>query len=111
MSNNDKSQNLIPTQFRSIIYCVAIRHGGKMEWEFVFEQYKTEINLNSKDDLRFGLTCANELWQTNAYLNVQLNEKLTQSKDCITGLRYGMFSSSLLTWNFVKENWDKLFKR
>jgi aminopeptidase N len=111
MNNNDKLKNLIPKKFRSIVYCAAIKHGGKLEWEFALEQYKTEINLNSKENLRFGLSCANELWQVNAYLNMQLNEKHTQSKDCIGGLRYGMFSSSWLTWSFVKENWDKLFDR
>ena len=108
---NEKNVNLIPKKLRSIVYCSAIKHGGKLEWQFLFEQYKSEMNLNSKNDFRFGLACSHELWQISTYLSMQMNEKYTIKKDCITGLRYAIVGSSLMTWNFVKENWDDLFKR
>ncbi len=108
---NEKSVNLIPKKLRPIVYCSAIKHGGKLEWKFLFEQYKSEMNWHSKNDLRFGLACSYELWQISTYLSMQLKEKYTMEKDCITGLRYAMVGSSLMTWNFVKENWDILFKK
>ena len=101
----------MPKKFRSLIFCTGIKYGGKLEWSFVFEQYKSENETKLKKELQFGLSCSKETWQVNTYLNLQLNQKYTQEKDRLLGLGYAVSRSSLLAWNFVQNNWEELSKK
>ena len=110
---NDNTVNLIPKKYRSLVYCTAINHGSGTDWIFAFEQYKVEDNLNNKNDLAFGMSCVRDPNYINTYLSAQLNEKYTRVQDGLTGIRYALSNmfSTMLTWNFIKNNWDELFKK
>jgi hypothetical protein len=44
----------IPKNYRSFVYCVAIKNGGWREWAFAWKQYEVEKDLVSKKSLQYG---------------------------------------------------------
>ena len=110
---NDENVNSIPKNFRSFVYCTAIKYGTRSEWNFALDQYKKEVDSNSKKELQYGLSCSKEPWLINNFLNNQLDQRITRKQDAATGIIYSLFNpySNIITWNFVKNNWNELVKR
>ena len=110
---NDENVNNIPKNFRSFVYCTAVKYGSRHEWNFALNQYKKEVDSNSRKELQYGMSCTKEPWLINNYLNNQLDQSITRKQDGATGIIYSLFNpySNLITWNFVKNNWDELVKR
>jgi hypothetical protein len=44
----------IPKNYRSFVYCVAIKNGGWREWAFAWKQYEAEKDPVSKKSLQYG---------------------------------------------------------
>lgn len=110
---NTPSVNNIPKNYRSLVYCTAIKYGSNLEWEFALEQYIHESDSNSRKELQSGMSCTREPWIMNKFLNYQLNDSITRKQDSLFGLSYAASHSysNLLTWNFVKNNWNELLAR
>ena len=100
----------VPGNYRSFIYCTAIRNGGVKEWEFASIQYDKSQQANEKQNLQLGMSCTKQQWLISRYLNDQLNPAKVRLQDAQTGIsRMGLTSyGNLITWNFIKENWDFL---
>ena len=94
------------------MYCTAIREGGEKEWNFAWEQYKSETNANAKNTLQSGMSCSRQPWIISNFLSNQIGP-FVRTQDGISGLRAAAVKaeSNLKTWNFIKENWDLLFLR
>ncbi len=110
---NDENVNNIPKNFRSFVYCTAIKYGTTSEWNFALDQYKKEVDSNSKKELQNGMSCSKEPYLINKFLNNQLDQRITRKQDAATGIIYSLFNpySNIITWNFVKNNWNELVKR
>ena len=39
-SINPDEENNVPTDFRAVVYCTAIRHGNDEDWDFLWERYR-----------------------------------------------------------------------
>lgn len=72
-----------------------------------------EIESSAKDILHQAMSCSKEPWLIKRYLNDQLNETKVRRQDSIRGIISAARTQhgSLITWNFMKENWPELFER
>jgi hypothetical protein len=90
------------------VYCNALKHGGQVEFDFLFKQLKTSRSL-SKMDYLIGLSCAREPWQLDKFLFDRLHnsnsEYMTDLENVVTHS-----SNHLLVWHFIKNNWIELNK-
>jgi aminopeptidase N len=102
----------IPADYRQFVYCTAIKHGSKIEWEFASSAYDTEMDASSRRKLQYAMSCTKEPWLITRYLNDQLNYTKVRRQDTILGLRYGLINSYShpFAWNFIKQNWLHLIE-
>lgn len=107
------SVNNIPSSYRSLVYCTAIKAGSLKEFEFASEQYDRETDANRRNELQSGMSCTTEAWIIKRFLEDQINEKKVRPQDTLSGLRSAATKSNAnaITWNFVKENWNLLYER
>jgi aminopeptidase N len=103
----------IPANYRTLVYCTAIRHGGVREWEFASSQYDKELSATQRGYLQQGMACTKESWLISRYLNDQINATKVRPQDAISGLSAAAVrsSSNMRTWTFFTENWDILISK
>ncbi|XP_072036065.1 aminopeptidase N-like [Amphiura filiformis] len=109
---NDASNNPIDGDFRSTVYCAAIRAGGQDEWMFAFEQYQNTTIASEKATLRGAMGCSTQPWILSTYLAYSLDPDKIRAQDrvnVIYSVAYNPAGSSL-AWDFFRANWDFLRK-
>lgn len=99
----------IPNDKRSLVYCEGIKQGSEVEWDFVYEKYHNETDKNKRNQLLYGLSCSREPWLINKYFNMHSH----YSEDSLMSLTYGLQHSHsyLITWNYIRENWNLLIQK
>ncbi|KAF0040887.1 hypothetical protein F2P81_006785 [Scophthalmus maximus] len=97
----------IHSNLRSTIYCQAVAHGGRREWEFAWKKYQTSVDTSEKDQLLLALSCTKEIWLLNRYLEYTLNPEKIRLMDTDTAIQYvaGNVAGQTLAWNFIRANW------
>jgi hypothetical protein len=98
--------NNIPDALQATVYCTAVRHGGRAEFDFLFKKITSYQSSHDQDSMLSGLACTNEHWQ----LVRLLNSRLVRGDDGLLNV-VGGSSSHLIAWDFIKNNWSLLFKR
>ncbi|XP_064471424.1 aminopeptidase N-like [Ornithodoros turicata] len=106
---NDDS--FIPPNFRSFVYCTAIKHGDFLDWEFVWQRYLNSTIASQKIMLLSALGCSREPWIMNSYLKKVITPNSgVRRQDAITVFR--SVAGSATGWNiafqFLMEHWDKI---
>ena len=76
-------------------------------------RYLTENDLTFKKQLHKELAKTNNTELLEKYLNDQLNETKVNREDCLSGIQYCIYNpvAHIITWNFVKTNWDLLYEK
>ncbi|GBP44106.1 Aminopeptidase N [Eumeta japonica] len=62
------TNNPIPLDLRSTVYCVGARRGGIGEWRFLFERYARSNVAAARTAAMLALACTNEVWLLEQYL-------------------------------------------
>jgi aminopeptidase N len=103
----------IPANYRSFVYCTAIKYGSINYWELAYNQYINENDINHQIALQESLSCTKEPWLLSRFLNDQINETKVKKNDGIVGINHAIESpySKSITWNFIKQNWNILQAR
>ena len=65
----------INANLKGVTYCNAIAEGGEEEWQFGWSQYQASEVATEKASLLNSLTCAEEVWLLNRYLNMSLYQE------------------------------------
>lgn len=101
--------NDIPLNLRSIAYCTAIRNGYQAEFDFLFNKLnQEESGTKNRADFLLGLSCTSDPFTLNRFLN----DRFKNSRDIVTvlGNRLSKAFSLEPEWEFIKFNWDDLYK-
>ncbi|KAI9580704.1 hypothetical protein GQX74_013205 [Glossina fuscipes] len=69
-SANPQDNNHIPVDIRPIVYCTAIRHGGKDDWNFLWQIYLASNVASEKHAIIFSLSCSNNATILRTYINM-----------------------------------------
>ncbi|XP_065722166.2 aminopeptidase Ey isoform X2 [Drosophila suzukii] len=72
---NPDENNPIPINFRSSVYCAAIKYGTDEDWDFLWSRYKNS-NVGTEKQVILGtLGCSREVWILQRYLERAFNPK------------------------------------
>ena len=52
----------IAPHLRMTVYQTVIKHGGTMEWEFLWSKYQEETDASHKGKIMLGLTSSRQPW-------------------------------------------------
>ncbi|XP_069682399.1 aminopeptidase N-like isoform X2 [Periplaneta americana] len=69
------TENPIPRDLRSLVYCTALKYGGENEWKFAWQRYLNSNVGTEKIILLSQLGCTREPWLLRRYLEWILNEE------------------------------------
>ncbi|KAK7090085.1 hypothetical protein V1264_009931 [Littorina saxatilis] len=107
------STNPIAPELRSVVYCTAMAHGTVEDWNFLYQQFLNETNVNEKARLLSRLACSNEIWVLTKLLNRALYSSDIRSQDALTVVSavLGNPTGTALAWNFFRNSWDVIFNR
>ena len=98
----------IPSNYRQTVFCLSIKYGGQAEWDFAYQQYATQTDGLTRRDLLYGMSCTKDTYLLNKFLNDRITESYTVYS--VQGMRYVALqpAGNLLTWSFIKRNWNAL---
>ncbi|XP_044763232.1 aminopeptidase N-like isoform X2 [Coccinella septempunctata] len=114
---------VIQPNVRHIVYCTAIRQGGKAEWDFAYHEYRRTNSPTEKNVLLDALGCTKQEWLLSrmlkailegqtSYLNIVLDDETysmrIQDADRIFESIANNKAGSQLAFNFLRRNWDDL---
>nr|XP_023023668.1 aminopeptidase N-like isoform X1 [Leptinotarsa decemlineata] len=112
LKENPRETNIIPKDLRGVVYCTTLKHGGEMEWEFLWKQYQNSNVATEKGTLLNALGCTQEIWLLTRYLEWSMNDTRIRRQDSST-----VFSSVArndigyyIAKNFFYENVNQIFK-
>ncbi|KAI7814437.1 aminopeptidase Ey [Triplophysa rosa] len=104
--------NTIHPNLRSTVYCNAIAAGGAEEWDFGWKMFQNATVAAEAVKLRAALACTKVPWLLNRYLEYTLNPEKIRKQDATSTIGY--IASNVigqpLAWDFVRANWDYIFK-
>jgi len=108
---NAPSRNIIPTDIRSTVYCTAIQHGNRQEWDFAYRQYKSSNMAAEKDRLLHAMSCSRVPWILSRYIHIAWSN--ISKQDTLSTLSYismGPVGNQLI-WNYLISNWATIKQR
>ncbi|XP_060116224.1 aminopeptidase N [Heteronotia binoei] len=108
---DNPSNNPIPPNLRSSVYCSAIATGGEEAWDFGWQMFEAATVVSEKDKLRTALACSQQPWILQRYLTYTLDPSKIRRQDAtstINSIARNVYGQSLV-WDFVRANWKTLF--
>ncbi|TFK04341.1 c-C chemokine receptor type 5-like [Platysternon megacephalum] len=105
------SNNPIPPNLRSSIYCSAVQTGSAADWDFLWQMFKNATVVAEADKLRSALACSKEPWILKRYLQYCLDPTKIRKQDAtstINSIASNVVGQSL-AWDFIRGNWKALF--
>jgi len=108
---NMPSRNIIPTDIRSTVYCTAIQHGGRAEWDFAYRQYRSSNMAAEKDRLLHAMACSRVPWILSRYIHIAWSN--ISKQDTLNTLAYISIGplGNQLVWNYIISNWPTVKQR
>ena len=100
----------VPFAYRATVYCTAIRHGTKSDWDSLVEGLTAaDLPEYERNNLLYGLSCSKEVWQVQFYLD----KVVKLEKEVLTHLRNAVVNPNghAVAWNFIKENWTSITQK
>ena len=90
-----------------------IRESGEKEWNFAAYRYNKETSSTERTNLLNGMSCTRLTWLVDRLLNNLINSSIFNQADSISGFRSVAIRPDGIskTWNFLKGNWDEMFRK
>lgn len=106
------SQKIEPN-LRKIVYCTALREGGKVEWNFAYKKFLETRSLSEKIILLDALGCTKLPWLLSRYLDKILddNSMRIQDADRLFESVVKNKAGTQIAFDFLRKNWNALIKR
>ncbi|NWU68282.1 AMPN Aminopeptidase, partial [Pterocles burchelli] len=105
------TDNPIPPNLRSAIYCSVVATGGEEAWDFIWDRFREATIVSEADKLRTALTCSPHPWILNRYLQYTLDPTKIRKQDATSTIN--SIASNVvgqpLAWDFIRGNWRVLF--
>ncbi|KAG8193547.1 hypothetical protein JTE90_003756 [Oedothorax gibbosus] len=106
--------SIISPNLRGVVYCTAVRHGGRAVWDFLWSRYAKEQIASEKDKFMYALACAREPWLLTRYLNWSLSSDSgirRQDGSYVFRSVGGKLYGRDLTFNYIRDKWGAIFER
>ncbi|NWH84641.1 AMPN Aminopeptidase, partial [Aegithalos caudatus] len=107
------TNNPVPPNLRSAIYCSMVATGGEEAWDFLWKKFREAHVVSEADKLRTALTCSPHPWILNRYLEYTLDPTKIRRQDATSTIN--SIASNVvgqpLAWDFIRGNWRTLFSQ
>ncbi|ESO85815.1 hypothetical protein LOTGIDRAFT_130453 [Lottia gigantea] len=104
----------VSPNLRTIVYRYGMaKVGTSDDWDQIWLKYKQETVPQERVKLLYALSQTKIVWLLTRYLEYANNEDKVRSQDFFTVVNYISRNSigKDITWNWVRENWQKLVDR
>lgn len=101
----------ISPNLKGLIYCMAIKYGDEMEWQFAYERYKRATVSTEKEILLSAMCCSRETWILSRFLSWSLTDKYGIRKQDVFRVFNAVANTVIgqpVAFNFIKTNWKKM---
>ncbi|NXW77625.1 AMPN Aminopeptidase, partial [Hirundo rustica] len=109
----NSSENPVPPNLRSAIYCSMVATGGEDAWDFLWKKFQEASVVSEADKLRTALSCSPHPWILNRYLQYTLDPTKIRKQDATSTIN--SIASNVvgqpLAWDFIRGNWRTLFSQ
>lgn len=98
----------IPADIRASVYCEAIKHGHRKEWNFLWERYLKTSDAGERKIVIKSLACSQDPWILNRYLDWAITEGSGIRKhDGAEALRCVALEDvgNYVVFNFIQDRW------
>nr|XP_025963802.1 aminopeptidase N [Dromaius novaehollandiae] len=106
------SNNPIPPNLRTSIYCSAVATGNETTWDFIWERFRAASVVSEADKLRSALTCSTTPWILNRYLYYTIDSTKIRRQDATStfvSIARNVVGQPL-AWDFLRSNWETLYE-
>ncbi|KAJ4432389.1 hypothetical protein ANN_21008, partial [Periplaneta americana] len=114
-STKPDENNPIPVDMRDVVYCTAVKAGGRAEWDFVLQRYLAAKDKPSESDvLLVSLACTKQEWLLVTLLEKTLQkngEIRLQDTIRVWGVMPTGATSSRIAFNYVRNNWATIHEK
>lgn len=103
--------NVIDPSLRATVYCTAIEHGNRSDWEFLWKQFQGEQYALEREKIITGLSCSREPWLLHRLLSwTFLSDKGIRRQDgsSVIGTIFRNPYGRDAALNFLMENWSTI---
>ncbi|KAK2162015.1 hypothetical protein LSH36_106g02029 [Paralvinella palmiformis] len=102
-----------PPALKSLIFYVGAKYGGSVEWEYLWKQYENPDNSLEKKIYLRAMTATTDSVRIMRLLDWSLDPEKVRTADTVSVFQYlaSNRGAQVLTWNFVKQNWNTIFTR
>ncbi|NXK97688.1 AMPN Aminopeptidase, partial [Formicarius rufipectus] len=111
--NQSISDNPVPVNLRSAIYCSMVATGGEEAWNFLWDRFQEAVVVSEADKLRTALACSPHSWILSRYLEYTLDPTKIRKQDATSTIN--SIASNVvgqpLAWDFIRANWRTLFSQ
>lgn len=106
------SNNPIPPNHKSLVYCNAIRHGDDELWNFAWDQYQNSSDAAENVKLLYGMSCSKQPWILSRYLERTLDKDQIRRQDATRAMSYIAKNSigKYIAWSFFQNNYNTIVK-
>ncbi|XP_058703141.1 aminopeptidase N [Poecile atricapillus] len=109
----NSTNNPVPPNLRSAIYCSMVATGGEKAWDFLWKKFQEAHVVSEADKLRTALSCSPHPWILNRYLEYTLDPTKIRKQDATSTIN--SIASNVvgqpLAWDFIRGNWRTLFNQ
>ena len=107
--------NPVLANIREEVYRTAIAHGGKKEWDFLFDAYLKEPNADERKVIMKSLACTRVPWILTRYLDLAFNETSGVRTQDVVYLFRAFKASNFeygrdVVFSYLIENWQRIHK-
>ncbi|XP_017691744.1 PREDICTED: aminopeptidase N [Lepidothrix coronata] len=107
------SNNPVPPNLRSAIYCSMVATGGEDAWDFLWARFEEAVVVSEADKLRTALACSPHSWILSRYLEYTIDPTKIRKQDATSTIN--SIASNVvgqpLAWDFIRGNWRTLFSQ
>ncbi|XP_067653450.1 uncharacterized protein [Haliotis asinina] len=107
---NPRANRINPDLLRTVL-CIGVSDGNTDDWDVLYSRYQAETSLSVKDDMLMALSCSEEPWMIDTYLQRTITAGEIP-KDDTTRVLY--FAPRLngktqpFVWDFIRQHYSLL---
>jgi len=107
----DPVKNIVFPDFRGTVYYTGIEEGGEIEWDFLYQRYKTTTVSAEAIRCLAALARSRTPWLLARLLSYTLDPTQIRGQDALSVITYVSYNpvGRHLAWDFFQDNWDLLF--
>ncbi|KRT82677.1 hypothetical protein AMK59_3046, partial [Oryctes borbonicus] len=105
-----KKNITVPSDLRKTIFCTAIRDGSEEEWNFLWNQIKSQKTNSDIEEVFISLGCTRDTWLINKYMRNAQSGTIPWQYVPYVWQSLGQPTSLAFGFQYLRENWNSIYE-